>query len=80
MSALNLPHTVASVLDLFPPHLIEQAINHQARLLDDSVDDWEPRRIIAAEQLCNYMTEIHPRVLVESQQKLLLKLELLDSN
>lgn len=77
MNETNLPISVESLLDLFPPDLIVSAMNYQIKL-NDSVDDWMPRHINAAEQLCNYMCQTYPRVALELREKLLLKLELIE--
>ena len=77
MNETNLPISVESLLDLFPPDLLTQAMNYQIKL-NDSVDDWMPRHINAAEQLCNYMRQTYPRSALELQEKLLLKLELIE--
>lgn len=78
MTVTNLPHTVESVLDLFPPHVITQSLEYLVGLDEDPVEDWEPRHINAAEQLCNYMRATYPRVAEALQEKLLLKLELIE--
>lgn len=77
MNETNLPISIESLLDLFPPDLLVQAMSYQIKL-NDSVDDWMPRHINAAEQLCNYMRRTYPRNALELQEKLLLKLELIE--
>ena len=78
MTVTNLPHTIESMLDLFPPHVITQSLEYLVGLDEDPVEDWEPRHINAAEQLCNYMQTTHPRVAEVLREKLLLKLQLIE--
>ena len=51
---IEVPHTVCSLLDLFPPHAIGEALEYQATCPNDSLDDWESRHLLAAEYLCSY--------------------------
>jgi len=40
------------MLDLFPPYVIAQSFEYLVGLDEDPAEDWEPRHINAAEQLC----------------------------
>lgn len=73
----HLPHTLTSVLDLFLPSQIQQALVYQTQL-DESVDDWEPRHIHAAECLCLYAEFTHPKELSKYAHALRQKLNLLE--
>ena len=72
----HLTHTVESVLDLFTVSQLQQVIERQTMLNDDSVDDWEPRHLIAAEQLCLYAEELYPQQLTPHTNRLRRKLKL----
>lgn len=72
----HLTHTVESVLDLFTVSQLQQVIEWQTMLNDDSVDDWAPRHLIAAEQLCLYAEELYSRQLTPYTDRLRRKLKL----
>lgn len=74
----HLTHTVESVLDLFTVSQIQQVIEHQTMISDDTVDDWESRHLIAAEQLCLYAEELYPKQLTKCTERLRHKLNLID--
>ena len=59
----HLTHSVASVLDLLTPAQLQQVIERQTMLNDDTVNDWEERHLIAAEQLCLYAEMVYPKSL-----------------
>ena len=71
-----LPHTTSSLLDLFTADLLQRAIVHQTEIQDETVDDWEPRHIHAAEQLCLYAERTYPRQLKKHVQALRNKLNI----
>jgi hypothetical protein len=73
-----LTHSVESVLDLFTVSQIQQVIEHQTMINDDTVDDWEPQHLIAAEQLCLYAEELYPKQLAKCTERLRRKLKLTD--
>lgn len=75
MNSTNLPISIESLLDLVTPELIKQIIDYQVTVPHDTVDDWEPRHINAAEQLINYVEKTYPTLRTQSD-KLLTKLEL----
>lgn len=74
----HVPHTVASLLDLIPPHTIQDIIEYQTNLPEDSLDDWEPRHLYAAEMLCSYAESIYSQRLETKTLKLRQKLQMLD--
>ena len=74
----HLTHSVASVLDLLSPSQLQQVIERQTMLNDDTVNDWEERHLIAAEQLCLYAEIVYPKLLDKPVTRLRNKLNLLD--
>lgn len=74
----HVPHTVAALLDLIPPHTIQDIIEYQANLPEDSLDDWEPRHLYAAKMLCSYAESIYSQRLGIKTLKLRQKLQMLD--
>lgn len=74
----HVPHTVAALLDLVPPHVIQQIIDYQTNLPGDSVDNWEPRHLYAAEMLCSYVESTYLQNSQSKTSKLREKLQLLD--
>ena len=73
----HLPHTTSSVLDMFLPSQLQQALVYQTQI-EESVDDWHPRHIHAAECLCLYAEYTYPRELNKYAQALRQKLNLLE--
>ena len=80
MNITNLPLSIESVLDLFPPNLLKQMIEYQTKL-DEAVDDWEPRHLNAYEQVFNYVDRTYAidTDLVSKADVLAEKLDLLNS-
>jgi len=74
----HLTHSVESMLDLFTVSQIQQVIERQTMLNDDTVDDWMPRHLIAAEQLCLYAEQTYPKQLAKCTERLRRKLNLID--
>jgi len=72
----HIPHTVEAVLDLFTADQLQTAIERHTRL-DETLDDWEPRHLLAAEYLCLYAELTYPRLLNQRCYALREKLELL---
>jgi len=75
----DLPLTTEAVLDLFNPTQLQEALVYQTQL-DESVDDWEPRHLHAAECLCLYAELTHPKPLNKYAHALRKKLNLLGDN
>ena len=59
----QLPYMTIALLDLFTVDQLQRAIEYQTNSPDDTLDDWEPRHIHAAEQLCIYAERTYPRQL-----------------
>ena len=57
----HLPHTVEALLDLFTPEQLQQALDYQTSVVNDTIDDWQQRHLIAAECLCLYVEQVYPR-------------------
>jgi hypothetical protein len=72
----DLPPITESVLDLFNPAQLQQALVYQTQL-DESVDDWESRHLHAAECLCLYAELTYPKQLNKYAHALRKKLNLL---
>lgn len=75
---IHVPHTVAALLDLIPPHTIQQIIEYQTNLPEDSLDDWAPQHLYAAEMLCSYAEVMYLQKLESKTNKLREKLQLFD--
>lgn len=73
---MDVPHAIEALLDLFPPHMIAQAIEYQTTCPDDSLDDWTPRHLLAAEYLCNYTEMTYINRYNKQVERLRKKLEL----
>lgn len=56
---IEVSRTLEAVLDLIPPAHLCAAIKYQCEL-DDGAEDWEPRHVHAAQQLCEYAKLTHP--------------------
>jgi len=74
-----LPHTVESLLDLFTVSQLQQVFEHQLNL-DETVDDWEQRHLLAVDYLCNYSELMYSKQLAKYCDKLRTKLNLYDNN
>lgn len=72
---IEVPHTVAAVLDLFPPHMIAQAIEYQTTC-GDTIDDWTPGHLLAADYLCSYAEIIYLKRYERQVARLRSKLQL----
>lgn len=72
----HLTHSVASMLDLLTPAQLQEVIERQTTLNDDTVNDWEERHLIAAEQLCLYAETVYPKSLDKYVVRLRNKLNL----
>lgn len=75
-----LTHTVSSLLDLFTVDQLQRTIEYQTTLPDETVDDWEPRHLMAAEQLCLYAEMMYPKQLVKHTTRLRTKLNLTEKS
>lgn len=71
-----LPHTISSLLDLFTVAQLQWTIEYQTTLPDETVDDWEARHLLAAEQLCLYAEMMYPKELTKYSTRLRTKLNL----
>lgn len=72
----HIPHTVEAAFDLFTVDQLQSVIDRNLRL-DETLDDWEPRHLLAAEYLCLYSELTYPRQLNQRCHALREKLELL---
>lgn len=75
-----IPASVENLLDLIPPPLLQQIIEHQASLPNDRREDWEQRHIDAAENLCIYAEVTYRKRLLEQTTALRNKLNLLNED
>lgn len=75
-----LPHTAEALLDLFTVDQLQRAIEYQTTLPDETIDDWETRHLIAAEQLCMYAEQLYPKQLTKFTQRLRRKLNLISDD
>jgi len=76
----HLTHTCSALLDLLTVSQIQQVIERQTMLNDDTIDDWEPQHLLAAEQLCLYAEITYPKQLTKYTDRLRNKLNLLGDN
>lgn len=74
----HLTHSIESLLDLLTASQIQQVIERQTTLNDDTIDDWEQRHLLAAEQLCLYAEKLYPKQLAKCTERLRHKLKLTD--
>jgi hypothetical protein len=74
---IDVPHTVAAVLDLLPPHAIGEAIEYQSTC-GDTLNDWEPRHLLAADYLCSYAEMTYLRRYEKQIKKLRTKLKIME--
>ncbi len=75
-----LPHAAESLLDLFTVDQLQRAIEYQTTLPDETIDDWETRHLVAAEQLCMYAEQLYPKQLTKFTQRLRRKLNLISDD
>jgi hypothetical protein len=73
---IDVPHTVAAVLDLLPPHVISAAIEYQSTC-GDTLDDWEAKHLLAADYLCSYAEMTYPRRYEKQVARLRKKLQIM---
>lgn len=71
-----LSHTTSELLDLFTVDQLQRTIEYQTTLPDETVDDWETKHLVAAEQLCLYAETMYPKQLSKYSARLRIKLRL----
>jgi hypothetical protein len=76
----HVPHTIEALLDLIPPAMLAQLIEYQTTAPYDTIEDWEPKHLYAADALCSYAEITYCGKLDKQTSRLRRKLGLTDAD